>query len=179
MPADPTDTPAPMPGATPILTGVESAPAYWMQDILWIILADAPQTGGRWSLMEQLMPRDAGPPPHKHTWSDETFYLLEGEITFLLGEEIKRAGRGDFVMVPRDTRHAFRVESDTARILNGYTPASMEALVAEMGRPAAARVLPPQGPPPPPSGPRTPGGFTRYGLEWLPGPDPLRPGGQH
>ena len=176
MPIHPADTPAPMPGAAAFITHVDSAPAYWMQDILWIILADAQQTGGRWSLMEQLMPKDAGPPPHKHLWSDETFYILDGTMTFLIGDEIKTASKGAFINVPRATRHGFRVDSDTARILNGYTPASWEALIIEQATPAPARVLPPKGPPPP-SGPRTPGEFTRYGLEWLAGPNPLRPGG--
>jgi quercetin dioxygenase-like cupin family protein len=53
------------------------------------------------------------------TWSDETYYMLDGEITFLFGEEIETARTGDFIMVPRDTRHAFRVDSETARFLNG------------------------------------------------------------
>ena len=165
----------PIPGSEGFIHKGGTAPAYWMQDILWIILADGNDTGGRWSMMEQLLPKGSGPPPHKHTWSDETFYILDGDLTFLIGDEIRTAGKGDFVMVPRDTRHGFRVDSGTARFLNGYTPASMEALVAELGKPAAERVLPPKGPPP--SGSLTPEQFARYGLAWLPGPDPLRPDG--
>ena len=60
------------------------------------------------------------------TWSDETYYMLDGEITLLFGEEIETARTGDFIMVPRDTRHvprdtrhAFRVGRETARFLNG------------------------------------------------------------
>ena len=166
----------PIPGSLAFIRNVGSAPAYWMQDILWIILADAEQTGGRWSMMEQLLPKGSGPPPHKHTWSDETFYMLDGDLTFLIDGDIRTAGKGDFVMVPCDTRHGFRVESETARFLNGYTPASMEALVSELGKPAPERVLPPKGPPT--SGSLTPGQFARYGLAWLPGPDPLRPEGR-
>ena len=162
----------PLPGSVGFTCNVDSASAYWMQDILWIILADAGQTGGRWSMMEQLLPNGSGPPPHKHTWSDETFYILDGDLTFLIGDDIRTAAKGDFVMVPRDTRHGFRVDSDTARFLNGYTPASMEALVSELGRPALERVLPPRGAPS--SGTLTPEQFARYGLAWLPGPDPLR-----
>ena len=175
MTSDTPASPAPMPGAVGFIANVDDAPAYWMQDMLWIVLADGKQTGGRWSMMEQLMPKDAGPPPHKHAWSDETFYILHGDLTFLVGDDVRSARAGDFLMVPRDTRHAFRVVSDTARFLNGYTPASMEALVAEMGKPAPERVLPPKGPSP--SGGRVPRNYARYGLEFLPGPDPLRPEG--
>ena len=79
-----------------------------MQGILWKMLADAEDTGGRWSMMEQEMPKSAGP-PHKHLWSDETFYIL----TFLLENEVKTAIKGAFVndraqhaaRLPRRQRH--------------------------------------------------------------------------
>ncbi len=170
------DTPkfTPMPGATGFIRHVDDAPAYWMQGILWTMLADASDTGGRWSMMEQLLPKGSGPPPHKHLWSDETFYILDGTITFLLQDEIRTATKGAFINVARNTRHAFRVDSDTARFLNGYTPASMEALVAELGQRTEQRTLPP-------TGPAATGGSMpdtlrdRYGMSWLDEPDPLEP----
>ena len=130
-------------------------------------------TGGRFSMMEQLAAKDSGPGPHKHTWSDETFYMFDGEIRFLIGEDIKTARTGDFLMIPRNTRHAFRVMSDTARYLNGYTPASLEAALVEFATPATARVLPAKNA----SGviELTPALLSRYGMDMLPGPDPLRP----
>lgn len=174
-----TDAPAalpPIPGSVPFIRNADTAPAYWMVDVLWMVLADGHDTGGRFSLMEQLLPKGSGPGPHKHTWSDETFYMLDGEITLLVGDEIRTARKGDFVMVPRDTRHAFRVDSETARFLNGYTPASMEALVIERGTPTNERVLPPKNMGPPPMmNASLPG---RYGMDALPGPDPLRPEGR-
>jgi quercetin dioxygenase-like cupin family protein len=163
----------PTTGLKPFVHSVSSAPAYWMQDGLWIMLTDATETGVRFSLMEQLFPKGTGPGPHKHTWSDETYYILDGEITFLIGDEIHTARTGDFVVVPRDTRHAFRIDSETARFLNGYTPASMEALIADIGTPTTQRNLPPRGLKP--AADRVPKG--KYGLDWLPGPDPLRPNG--
>ena len=172
------DTPkfTPMPGATGFIHHVDEAPAYWMQGILWTMLADAADTGGRWSMMEQLLPKGSGPPPHKHLWSDETFYILEGTITFLLENEIRTATKGAFINVARNTRHAFRVDSATARFLNGYTPASMEALVAELGRRTEQRTLPP--PEPVAAGGSMPDELRdRYGLSWLAEPDPLEPRG--
>ncbi|MEO6057518.1 MAG: cupin domain-containing protein [Gemmatimonadales bacterium] len=121
------------------------------------------------------MPRGAGPGPHTHTWSDETYYMLNGEITFLIGDEIRTARKGDFLMVPRDTRHAFRVDSETASFLNGYAPASLEAAVAELAMAAPERVIPPKGATPPPA--MTPELLRRYGMGMAPGPDPLRPDG--
>jgi quercetin dioxygenase-like cupin family protein len=174
-----TETPAtlpPIPGSMPLIRNAETAPAYWMADVLWMVLADGNDTGGRFSMMEQLLPKGAGPGPHKHTWSDETFYMLDGEITLLIGDEVKTARKGDFVVVPRDTRHAFRVDSETARFLNGYTPASMEALVIERGTPTTERVLPPKMTGAPPT--MNPSLSGRYGMDALPGPDPLRPNGR-
>ena len=167
---------SPISGAASFVHHLDEVPAYHMQDILWIMLADREDTGGRWSMMEQLMPLGAGPPPHKHLWSDETFYILDGEITFLHGDTIETAGKGAFVNIARNTRHAFRVDSDTARILNGYTPASMEAMVAELGRRTHDLTLPKAGPPMPPGKPSMPDELlARYGLIWLDEPDPLAP----
>ena len=160
-------------GTQLLVRNANTAPAYWMHDALWFILADGKDTGGRFSMMEQLVPKGSGPGPHKHTWSDETFYMLDGEITLLVGDEIFTARKGDFVMVPRDTRHGFRVDSETARFLNGYTPASMEAEIIELGTPATERILPPNGTVSPRE--MNPALLQRYGLEFLPGPDPLRP----
>jgi quercetin dioxygenase-like cupin family protein len=169
---------SPIAGDTSFIHHADAAPAYWMQGILWTMLADRDDTGGRWSMMEQLMRKGAGPPPHKHLWSDETFYILDGTITFLMGDEIKTAHKGAFVNIARNTRHGFRVDSDTARILNGYTPASMEAMLAELGKRTTERTLPPPGPPQPPGKPQMPEELlARYGLIWLDGPDPLGPRG--
>ena len=126
-------------------------------------------------MMEELLPKDSGPGPHKHTWSDETFYMLDGEISFMIDDEINTARTGDFLMVPRNTRHAFRVISETARFLNGYTPASLEAALVEFAAPATERVLPPKNA----SAiiKMTPELLSRYGMDMLHGPDPLRPEG--
>lgn len=164
----------PMPGATGFMHHVDDAPAYWMQGILWTMLADAEDTGGSCSMMEQLLPKGSGPPPHKHLWSDETFYILDGSISFWLDGEIKTATKGAFVMIARNTKHAFRVDSDTARFLNGYTPASMEAMVAELAQRTEQRTLPPAGPLPK-RGQMSEELLTRYGLMWLDEPDPLVP----
>jgi quercetin dioxygenase-like cupin family protein len=54
----------------------------------------------------------------------ESFYVLEGEITFFIGEESPEvtAGAGTFVHIPGGTVHGFRIASDTARYLILTTP---------------------------------------------------------
>lgn len=129
----------------PFIHNVDIAPAYWWLDILWVVLVNGADTGGRYSLMHEPLPKGSGAPPHKHTWSDEHFYILDGELTFLVGDEIRKGHKGDFVFVPRNTRHAFRVGSETAVFLNGYTPAGLELAVIENAMPALRARHPAQG----------------------------------
>jgi len=67
-----------------------------------------------------------GPPLHHHPF-DEGFYVLEGELTFQLGEELRSATPGDFVFAPADAVHTFANLSDApARYLVVVTPGGFE-----------------------------------------------------
>lgn len=129
----------------PITGSAQTSPAYWLLDILWCILVDGEQTGGCYSLMEQLMPEGAGPPPHIHAFNDEWFYVMDGVMDMTVGNENIIASNGMSVWIPRNTVHAFKVTSPTCRVLNGFTPAGMEQVVKSLGRLAERRELPPQG----------------------------------
>lgn len=53
--------------------------------------------------------------------------MIEGELRFKLGGELKTALAGSFVFVPRGTPHCFQnVAGAPARILVMFTPAGME-----------------------------------------------------
>jgi quercetin dioxygenase-like cupin family protein len=138
-------TTAPSSGASalPYASRVDTARSYWNNGILWSILADSDTTDGSYSLFEELCPKGAGAPPHVHLYADEVFYMLEGEAEFLAGDVRQVAGAGSLVFVPRGTVHAFRVRSDTAKMLNLYTQAGFERLIEATGRPAMAKTLPP------------------------------------
>jgi mannose-6-phosphate isomerase-like protein (cupin superfamily) len=43
---------------------------------------------------------------HRHPY-DETWVVIEGNLTFDSGEEQLRAGPGDIIIVPPDTPHKF------------------------------------------------------------------------
>ena len=65
--------------------------------------------------------------PHSHPDEDDSFYILEGELTFMLGGEDVKAPAGTFVLVPPGVEHGFR--NDTAepvRILNIHAPAGFD-----------------------------------------------------
>ena len=136
---------------TPFLMTPDDAPRYWLVDSVWSVLASADTTGGALTVMDQLMPRRSGPPPHVHERRQEYFYVLDGEIRFQLGTQIRTATSGDLLMVPANTVHAFAVVSQTARVLNLYTPGGFVEQISHLGTPATEFRLPREGEQPSPS----------------------------
>jgi hypothetical protein len=91
-----------------------------------------------------------GRPYHVHRDQDESFYVLEGEMTFYVGDAVIEAKAGSFAFGPRNLPHTFVVGSHApARYLLFTEPGGFDRFVAEVGEPAAARTLPPPlgGPP--------------------------------
>jgi quercetin dioxygenase-like cupin family protein len=63
--------------------------------------------------------------PHTHDDHVDSFYVLEGEVEFLLGERTIRGGPATYVAVPQGVLHGFRnAGSGRIRILNFHTPAA-------------------------------------------------------
>lgn len=124
-------------------------------------------------MIEELCPKDSDAPPHVHVWSDETFCVLEGEVPFLMNGEVSKVSAGGFVVIPRNTVHGFRVDSEEARVLKSYTPASWETAVVALVEPAESRTLPPRRCSSP-NRDRATALMKAFGMTPVPGPDPLR-----
>lgn len=104
-------------------------------DIYTVVLTGN-ETNGQLMMIDALIPPGGGPPPHVHTREDETFYILEGEMTFMRDESTITAGPGDMVHMPRGTKHAFRNNSDQqVRMLFSCTPSGLDAMFLEVGVP--------------------------------------------
>ncbi|MBF6434970.1 cupin domain-containing protein [Nocardia cyriacigeorgica] len=88
------------------------------------LLIDSDETGGSVSTVEVTLSRGAdGAAPHFHTRSDELFYVADGELQLLAGEEIVTVGAGGSIVVPRHMTHAFGATPDSgARILIALMP---------------------------------------------------------
>jgi uncharacterized cupin superfamily protein len=130
------------PDANALVTSVTTVPGYWQLDILWSPLVSTDQARGAYSLMEQLMPAQAGPPPHVHDHGDELFYILDGELTLQLGDQVVSGRPGQLVRIPAGTPHCFAVRSEVARVLNFYVPGTLDTEVAMLGTPATEPRLP-------------------------------------
>jgi quercetin dioxygenase-like cupin family protein len=110
------------------------------------------QTERRWELVEQRGRRGFAAPFHIHHAQTEAFYVLDGEITFHLGEREASASAGAFALVPPGTRHAFVVESDEARVLVVVSPSGLREFFEELGQATQSPGLPsPDVPMPDPS----------------------------
>jgi quercetin dioxygenase-like cupin family protein len=127
-----------------------SAEPLWFLGTLVRMKLTGEQTGGRFALWEGVLPHGAAPPLHSHP-QDETFVVLEGEMTAWVGPDGRRCGAGAAGLAPAGVPHTFRVESDTARMLFLSTPAGIEDYVLALAEPARWPWLPP-----PPDGPRVP-----------------------
>lgn len=124
---------------------------WWLGVTLATIKATGKETGGRYALVEVLEPEGEEAPLHVHHREDEGFYVLEGELTFEIGEEKIKAGPGSFVFGPKDVPHRYTVQSGPARLLFVLSPAGFEELIYATSEPARELTLPPQpdGPPDP------------------------------
>ena len=109
--------------------------------------ATGENTNGKYALWEAIVPPGGGPPPHVHSREEEGFYILEGEITFQVGEKRVVATTGMFANMPVGTPHSFKNESGRpARMLISVAPAGLEEMFFEVGAPlaeGATTALPP------------------------------------
>ena len=96
--------------------------------------------GGRFALVEhRLAPGQLAAPIHTHQHEDEYSFVLEGDLSALLGGELVRAGPGSLVLKPRQQPHTFWNQGPgVTRILEIISPCGFEHLFEAMGEVLAA-----------------------------------------
>jgi quercetin dioxygenase-like cupin family protein len=111
-------------------------------------LAVSADTGGAYSQWESIVPPGGGPRLHVHSREDESFFVIEGEVVFQLGEARSVASAGTYVNLPAGVQHRFHNESaSVARLLITVDPAGLEGLFFECGvevEPGTNTAPPPQ-----------------------------------
>jgi quercetin dioxygenase-like cupin family protein len=107
------------------------------------VLLDGRRSGGAVAVVEVAVPpRWEGPPLHHHAF-DEAFYVLDGELTFQLGDELRTGTAGDFAFARGGVDHTLANFADApARYLVVITPAGFERYF-ERAAAEAAGVEPP------------------------------------
>ncbi len=91
-------------------------------------------TGGAFAVVEHpLQPGTLAAPPHTHSNEDEYSFVLEGEVTVQIGDEVFTAGEGSYVIKPRGVPHTFwNAGARPARILEIISPAGFEDYFREL-----------------------------------------------
>ena len=111
------------------------------------VLATGDDTNGKYAMWEAIVPPGGGPPPHVHSREEEGFFILDGEITFQIGDKRIVATVGMFANMPVGTPHSFKNESGRpAKMLISVAPAGLEKMFFEVGLPlaeGATTALPP------------------------------------
>jgi mannose-6-phosphate isomerase-like protein (cupin superfamily) len=64
---------------------------------------------------------------HTHDDEDDSFFILEGEMTFVLDAGEAAAPPGTFVLIPPGVEHGFRNDGDVpVRMMNIHAPAGFD-----------------------------------------------------
>ncbi|WP_449044706.1 cupin domain-containing protein [Paracoccus versutus] len=80
----------------------------------------------RYCLVECLVPVGAGAPPNHHAGETEAFFVLKGQVGFMIDRQERLAGPGDFVPIPDGAVHAFKAVGEApARMLILNAPGRM------------------------------------------------------
>lgn len=147
------------PNFFPILTDSGKGSSFTMLGTTMRLLATASESGGRFTVGEQVTPAGWGPPRHMHSREDEIFYILEGAYELHVGDERRTVSAGACAILPRNIPHGFRnVTSAPGRLLYVITPGGLEEYflavskcppppnpvqLAELARPFGLTLLPP------------------------------------
>ncbi len=93
------------------------------------------ETGGSIMMFEETVPIGTKSTLHLHHDSDEVAYVLSGEVTFLIGDDVTVGGPGSCTFMPRGVRHAWKsTGAQAGRVLFLYTPAKAGGLIEEQQR---------------------------------------------
>jgi quercetin dioxygenase-like cupin family protein len=119
-----------------------------LADVWWkagrvIVKATGDQTGGGFSQIETIDPRGTATPLHLHHNEEESFFVLEGEISLLIDGNWATVSAGDYALVPRGVPHAYVVRSERARMLVTFSPCGFEAVFSDLGVSVADHAKPP------------------------------------
>lgn len=113
---------------TPLVRAAEDGDRRWFAGggvHTWKLTED--ETGGALLLFEMAIDGGKVTPLHIHPDSDETMYVLEGEILMHLDGSDRTVRTGGTAFAPRGLPHAFKVVSETSRILCLHTPGGCQA----------------------------------------------------
>ncbi|MGI4832613.1 MAG: cupin domain-containing protein [Janthinobacterium lividum] len=117
-----------------VIPAAAGTPLTVLGDRLLLKLTSA-DTAGCFTLVEQFNEPGTGIPLHRHTREDESFWVLEGQVEFVIGDTTTIVEPGVVVYAPRNVAHSFRAVSATpTRMLVHVWPAGLETMFGELSQ---------------------------------------------
>ena len=112
---------------------------YWMVGGFARIIAESAHTGNRFCFGDMTHNVGDATPLHVHKDADEAFYVLEGEIRGVCGDDEWHGAKGSFIWLPRGVPHAYQAAgAGPLKVLVMFLPGGFDAFVAEAGAPAGS-----------------------------------------
>jgi quercetin dioxygenase-like cupin family protein len=136
---------------------------------LFHFLARGEQSANSFALIQIEVYKGNEPPAHIHTHEDESYFIIEGDIRFWIGDKIIEATAGDFIFLPKGVPHKFELLSDKVKELMWISPAGLDQWFWDNSAPSPdQKALPiPQGPPPPELVSHFVNSLSTYGVEMV------------
>ena len=111
----------------------DTGEAYWVMGGLFTYLVTGAESAGSYFTLIVDVGPEAGPPPHIHHLEEEQFYVLEGQLTYSVGDQTFQVNTGDFIHIPRGTVHSFKNGPKPSRLLATFSPAGIDGFFREVG----------------------------------------------
>ncbi len=92
----------------------------------------ADDTGGAYEICEERCPPGFKSRRHMHTQNHESFYVIEGGATFILGDETHQGTPGTLIHIPPGVPHQMIAGDEGVRVLMVYSPGETEAMFKDM-----------------------------------------------
>ncbi len=112
-----------------------SSQAHLVFGDIFRFLVTSQESNGSYSTMQVSVPPGNGPGPHLHEDAEEQFFVIEGQLTFIVGDETFEMSTGDFIHIPRGVPHSFTNGPAPAKLLATFGPGHAGDLFEQVGEP--------------------------------------------
>jgi quercetin dioxygenase-like cupin family protein len=108
------------------------------------LLSGTEEAGGTYALAEFTGGAGEWTVPHVHRMCSEAFFVLDGAFTFTIGDQTIEAARGDYLLVPPETRHVLGAGAAGGTILVWWAPGGLEKMFIELAQLPPGALLDPK-----------------------------------
>ena len=112
------------------------------------VLVTGEQTNGEYAVAHIIEPPEDGTAPHIHEDEDESFFIVKGQFTFYVGDDVFEAKAGDYVFAPRGILHRFVSGPVESEFIVTATPSGFDRFIDELGTPVSKDASLPKAEPP-------------------------------